>query len=66
MVSVGLSQSTSEIASLTPRVDDFGVGWLKLDDTKDSFPHSAQTIFGVSCVRTADTNNRYLVSVDIS
>jgi hypothetical protein len=34
-----------------------GVGWLRLADTKDSFPHPTQMIFGVGCVRTADTKN---------
>jgi hypothetical protein len=43
-----------------------GVGWLKLVDTKYSLPHPAQTIFDVGCVRTTDTKNKSLVSVDIS
>jgi hypothetical protein len=44
----------------------FGVGWLKLVDTKDCLPHPMQWNFGVGCVTTVDTKNWYLVSVDIS
>jgi hypothetical protein len=44
----------------------FGVGWLKLADTKGKLSHPAQTIFGVGCIRTIDTKNRSLVLIDIS
>jgi hypothetical protein len=50
----------------SPRAYNFGVSWLKLADTKDSFPHPSQTIFSVGCVRTVDIKNRSLISVDIS
>jgi hypothetical protein len=43
-----------------------GIGWLKLVNTKDCFPHPTQRIFGVNYVRTADTKNQYLMSVDMS
>jgi hypothetical protein len=42
------------------------VDWLKLADTKDNLPHPMQTIFGVGYVKTVDTKNQSLVSVDIS
>jgi hypothetical protein len=56
----------NEFPDVFLKADDFGVGWLKLANTKDSFPHPSQMIFGVGCVRIADTKNRSLVSVDIS
>jgi hypothetical protein len=42
----------------------FGVGWLKLADSKDCLPHPTNRIFGVNCVMTANTKNRSSVLVD--
>jgi hypothetical protein len=54
------------VSASFPHPGDFDFGWLKLADTKYNFPNPVQTIFDVGCVRTVDTNNRFLVPIDIN
>jgi hypothetical protein len=54
-MNLNLKYSNIVIICIFQMVSIFGVGLLKLTDTKDSLPHPAQRIFGVSCVMTVDT-----------